>query len=97
MWDGDKPFEKLVYFLEDGRVHVLKWQELMQKSHKELEYVLYLLKVKDNVSQSWAERLKKQVDHRGKLEKVKPEERYVPKYIDHDGNEQKMIINSAFI
>jgi hemerythrin superfamily protein len=42
MHDGDKPKEKMLYFLKDGTVHKLTEQDLLLKNWKELEYVNYL-------------------------------------------------------
>ena len=51
--DGNTDKEKMIYFLEDGLNYKLNEIELMQKSWKELEHVLFLFKEKNSVCSRW--------------------------------------------
>lgn len=57
-FDNSKPKEKFVYFLEDGRTFNLSNVDLLNKSCKELEYVIYLLEEKNEVTKNWVKSIK---------------------------------------
>ncbi|KAK1371387.1 hypothetical protein POM88_037479 [Heracleum sosnowskyi] len=52
--DGAEKKEKLIYFMKDGSVKRMSIQELLVKSTKELKYVHYLLKGKNEVCKEWS-------------------------------------------
>ncbi|KAK1393726.1 hypothetical protein POM88_012782 [Heracleum sosnowskyi] len=53
--DGTEKKEKLLYFMKDGSVKVTSIQELLVKTTKELKYVHYLLKWKNEVCKEWSD------------------------------------------
>jgi hypothetical protein len=85
----------LLYFMNDGRVYKVGESDVHLKSWEELEYVLYLLKVKDrhthNVAQILREKmLRSKAMLGGGVSSV-----YIPKYRDHAGKLVEMKRNSA--
>lgn len=52
-FDGAEESEKLLYFLEDGQVFKVGDTDHIQKNWKELEYVMFLLKGNDVVTEKW--------------------------------------------
>ncbi|KAK1359921.1 hypothetical protein POM88_044395 [Heracleum sosnowskyi] len=53
--DGTEKKEKLLYFMKDGSVKILSIQDLLVKTTKELKYVHYLLKWKNEVCKVWSD------------------------------------------
>lgn len=70
--------EKMLYFLEDGRVLEFEETELRMKDYKELEHVNYLLSQKNEVTRRWALSIKKHIDDRRKFIRVKTDKPYEP-------------------
>ncbi|KAL8115431.1 hypothetical protein AgCh_022066 [Apium graveolens] len=56
-FNGVAPKEKLLYFLEDGRVMKLSEEDLAHNSSKELKYVLYLINGEDDTTTKWVKTL----------------------------------------
>ncbi|KAK1390006.1 hypothetical protein POM88_018184 [Heracleum sosnowskyi] len=53
--DGSEKKEKLLYFMRDGSVKILSIQDLLVKTTKELKYVHYLLRWKNEVCKVWSD------------------------------------------
>ncbi|KAK1396951.1 hypothetical protein POM88_006814 [Heracleum sosnowskyi] len=53
--DGSEKKEKLLYFMKDGSVKILSIQDLLVKTTKELKYVHYLVKWKNEVCKVWSD------------------------------------------
>ncbi|KAK1352207.1 hypothetical protein POM88_053471 [Heracleum sosnowskyi] len=53
--DGFEKKEKLLYFMKDGSVKILSIQDLLMKTTKELKYVHYLLRWKNQVCKVWSD------------------------------------------
>lgn len=60
LFDEDGTKQKLIYFLEDGKVFKLSETDVLLKTWKELEYVLYLL-VKNKATRKWSKYIKKTI------------------------------------
>ena len=84
MHDGTEPKVKMLYFLKNGKVLMLTEHELLLKNWRELEHVLYLLKLKDEECKRWAKRMKMIIRDQKKVLGIKKEE-FTPKYIDYCG------------
>ena len=78
--DGNADKEKMIYFLEDGLNYKINEIELMQKSWKELEHVLFLFKEKNAVCSRWKKRIEATAALQKKCIQVSTE--YKPKYLD---------------
>ena len=78
--DGNADKEKMIYFLEDGLNYKLNKIELMQKSWKELEHVLFMFKVKNDVCSWWKKRMEATAAFQKRCIQVNAE--YKPKYLD---------------
>ena len=89
MHDGTDPKVKMLYFLREGKVFILSEQELALKHWKELEHVLYLLNPKDRECKRWAESIKRNIQEKKKVLRLRNEE-FSPKYINYAGKETEM-------
>ena len=69
--DGTDPKVKMLYFLKKGKVFTLSEQELSLKHWKELEHVLYLLNPKDRECKRWAESIKRNIQEKKKVLRVR--------------------------
>ena len=78
--DGNADKEKMIYFLEDGLNYKINELELMQKSWKELEHVLFMFKEKNVVCSRWKERMEATAALQKRCIQVNAE--YKPKYLD---------------
>ena len=78
--DGNADKEKMIYFLEDGLNYKINEIELMQKSWKELEHVLFLFKEKNVFCSRWKKRIEATAALQKKCIQVSTE--YKPKYLD---------------
>ena len=78
--DGNADKEKMIYFLEDGLNYKLNEIELMQKSWKELEHVLFMFKEKNAVCSRWKKRMEATAAFQKRCIQVNAE--YKPKYLD---------------
>ena len=78
--DGNADKEKMIYFLEDGLNYKLNEIELMQKSWKELEHVLFMFKEKNAVCSRWKKRMEATAALQKRCIQVNAE--YKPKYLD---------------
>ena len=79
MHDGREPKEKMLYFMEDGRVLKVNEVDLMLRSGKELEYVLFMFKVRNAACARWEKKMKDVVTLQKMGLMAKAE--YMPKYI----------------
>ncbi|KAK1365854.1 hypothetical protein POM88_041415 [Heracleum sosnowskyi] len=85
----------LLYFMNDGRVYRIAESDIDLKSYQELEYVLYLLKVKNRNTHNAATFIRQKMQRSkvmlgGGVSKV-----YIPKYRNAYGNVIEMKRNSA--
>ncbi|KAK1396131.1 hypothetical protein POM88_005994 [Heracleum sosnowskyi] len=85
----------LLYFMNDGRVYRVAESDIDLKSYQELEYVLYLLKVKNRNTHNAATFIRQKMQRSkvmlgGGISKV-----YIPKYRDAYGNVIEMKRNST--
>lgn len=72
-------------------------EELLIKSTKELKYVHYLLKVKNQVTKEWSEMILATIRRRFQDGGNKYDGNYRPLYINLKGDEVEMHKNEAFI
>ena len=93
MHDGREPRQKMLYFMEDGRVLKINEEDLMVRTRRELEHVLFLFKVEDAASERWEKKIKDAI----KFAKTgfMIEKEWKPKYIGFGGKEYNMERNSA--
>ena len=93
MYDGKEPREKMMYFMEDGRVLKVNEGDLMIRTRKELEHVLYLFNIKNAACEKWERGIRHsiQVAKTGLM----TEKEWSPKYIGHTGKEVEMKRNTA--
>ena len=87
----------LLYFMTDGRVYHIRENAIPLKYFKELEHVLFLLQVKDRITESAANYLKTQIQRQKKFYSIKSDNTYLPKYRDQKGDIVEMKPNSAKI
>ncbi|KAK1365076.1 hypothetical protein POM88_040637 [Heracleum sosnowskyi] len=86
----------LLYFMSDGRVYRIGESDVNLKSWEELEYVLYLLKVKNRHTHNVAQILReKMLRSKVMLGGGEVSNAYIPKYRDHTGKLVEMKRNSA--
>ncbi|KAK1355749.1 hypothetical protein POM88_049005 [Heracleum sosnowskyi] len=85
----------LLYFMADGRVYRIGENDIHLKMAEELEYVLYLLKVRNQRTQNAAEVLRVRMMRAKVLSSTKITSAYIPKYKDAHGNLVEMRRNSA--
>ena len=83
--DGRLDKEKIIYFLEDGQNYKINEIELMQKSWKELEHVMFMLNEKNYVCKRWRRRMKDATAFQKKCIQVNKE--FKPKYLNINGVE----------
>ena len=86
--DGRTDKEKIIYFLEDGQNYKINEVELMQKSWKELEHVMFMLNEKNSVCKRWRRRIEATAAFQKKCIQVNKE--FKPKYLNADGVEIEM-------
>ncbi|KAL6498282.1 hypothetical protein OROGR_028679 [Orobanche gracilis] len=96
MHDGPKPKQKMLYFLEYGKVYKITEHDLLVKSWKEREYVLFLLKEENVVFKRWRARIKASIAEQKRNLKIKQDE-CKPKYLNDKGEEVEMKKNFATI
>ncbi|KAK1360837.1 hypothetical protein POM88_045311 [Heracleum sosnowskyi] len=86
----------LLYFMSDGSVYRVGESDINLKSWEELEYVLYLLKVKNRHTHNVAQILReKMLRSKVMLGGGEVSNAYIPKYRDHAGKLVEMKRNSA--
>ncbi|KAK1396936.1 hypothetical protein POM88_006799 [Heracleum sosnowskyi] len=85
----------LLYFMSDGRVYKVGESDVNLKSWEELEYVLYLLKVKNRYTHDVAQVLREKMLRSKAMLGGGVSSVYIPKYRDHTGNLVEMKKNSA--
>ena len=86
--DGRLDKEKIIYFLEDGQNYKINEIELMQKSWKELEHVMFMLNEKNSVCKRWRRRIEATAAFQKKCIQVNKE--FKPKYLNTNGVEIEM-------
>ena len=87
--------EFMLYFMADGRVYRVGEADIHLKLWEELEYVLYLLKVKNRSTHNAAQVLRERMMKFKVLCGAKISSAYIPKYRDYHGNLVEMKRNSA--
>ncbi|KAK1351429.1 hypothetical protein POM88_054359 [Heracleum sosnowskyi] len=87
--DGIEKKEKLLYFMKDGSVKILSIQDLLVKTTKELKYVHYLLKWKNEVCKVWSDMILATIRRRF-LEGKNFNGNYIPMYINLRGQDVEM-------
>ncbi|KAK1380647.1 hypothetical protein POM88_027391 [Heracleum sosnowskyi] len=85
----------LVYFKADGRVYRVGEADIGLKMKEELEYVLYLLKIKNQRTHQADEVLRSRMMKTRALCGLKSAGSYIPKYRDYNGKLVEMQRNSA--
>ncbi|KAK1358671.1 hypothetical protein POM88_043145 [Heracleum sosnowskyi] len=85
----------LLYFMSDGRVYKVGESDVNLKSWEELEYVLYLLKVKNRHTHDVAQVLREKMLRSKAMLGGGVSSIYIPKYRDHAGKLVEMKRNSA--
>ena len=93
----DKAIKKefLLYFMADGRVYRISEEDTHLKLWEELEYVLYLLKVKNRSTYDASRVLKDRMLKAKALSGIRTSSTYVPKYRSANGDLVQMKRNSA--
>ncbi|KAK1378063.1 hypothetical protein POM88_024807 [Heracleum sosnowskyi] len=87
--------EFLLYFMNDGRVYKVAESDVNLKSYQELEYVLYLLKVKNRNTHNAASVIREKMLRSKMMLGGGVSSAYIPKYRDAHGNLVEMRRNSA--
>ncbi|KAK1365404.1 hypothetical protein POM88_040965 [Heracleum sosnowskyi] len=87
--------EFLLYFMADGRVYRVGEADIHLKLWEELEYVLYLLRVKNQSTHNAAQVLRERMMKSKVLCGARISSAYVPKYRDAHGKLVEMKRNSA--
>ncbi|KAK1397655.1 hypothetical protein POM88_007518 [Heracleum sosnowskyi] len=85
----------LLYFMSDGRVYKVGESDVNLKSWEELEYVLYLLKVKNRYTHDVAQVLREKMLRSKAMLGGGVSSVYIPKYRDHTGKLVEMKRNRA--
>ncbi|KAK1361759.1 hypothetical protein POM88_046233 [Heracleum sosnowskyi] len=85
----------LLYFKADGRVYRVGEADIGLKMKEELEYVLYILKVKNQRTHQASEVLRSRMVKARALCGLKTAGAYIPKYRDYNGKLVEMQRNSA--
>ncbi|KAK1394729.1 hypothetical protein POM88_013785 [Heracleum sosnowskyi] len=85
----------LLYFKADGRVYRVGEADIGLKMKEELEYVLYILKVKNQRTHQASEVLRSRMVKGRALCGLKTVGAYIPKYRDYNGKLVEMQRNSA--
>ena len=85
----------LLYFMKDGRVYKIREEDVALKIWEELEYVLYLLKIKNQYTFDVARVIRSTMLKQKAMAENKSTASYVPKYRAHDGRLVEMKRNSA--
>ena len=85
----------LLYFMKDGRVYKVRDEDIVLKIWEELEYVLYLLKIKNQYTFDAARVIRSTMLKQKAMDGNKSTASYVPKYRAHDGRLVEMKRNSA--
>ena len=85
----------LLYFKADGRVYRVGEADIGLKMKEELEYVLYILKIKNQRTHQAAEVLRSRMMKARILCGLKSATSYIPKYRDYNGKLVEMQRNSA--
>ncbi|KAK1393574.1 hypothetical protein POM88_012630 [Heracleum sosnowskyi] len=85
----------LLYFKSDGRVYRVSEDDIGLKMKEELEYVLYLLKVKNQRTHQAAEVLRSRMMKARILSGLKSAGSYIPRFRDYNGKLVEMQRNSA--
>ncbi|KAK1378500.1 hypothetical protein POM88_025244 [Heracleum sosnowskyi] len=87
--DGSEKKEKLLYFMRDGSVKILSIQDLLVKTTKELKYVHYLLRWKNEVCKVWSDMIlstiKRRLDGNRNFNGD-----YTPMYLNQRGQDVEM-------
>ncbi|KAK1377273.1 hypothetical protein POM88_033466 [Heracleum sosnowskyi] len=87
--DGSEKKEKLMYFMRDGSVKILSIQDLLVKTTKELKYVHYLLRWKNEVCKVWSDMIL--VTIRRRLDGNRNfNGNYTPMYLNQRGQDVEM-------
>jgi hypothetical protein len=94
-WSGSEGQEKIIYFMVDGSTKIISVQELLVKPTKELQYVLYLLKVKNRVTKEWSDMILSTIRKRFIDGTQLYDGNYTPLYIHLNGKEVEMKKKSA--
>ena len=92
-FDGKEPKEKMLYFLEDGKVLILSEEELLVRHKRELLHVLHLFRVKDDICAKWQKKIKTAVNRLKGSMWVNESEN--PRYYSFAGKEVEMLKNTA--
>ncbi|KAK1362942.1 hypothetical protein POM88_038503 [Heracleum sosnowskyi] len=87
--DGFEKKEKLLYFMKDGSVKILSIQDLLVKTTKELKYVHYLLKWKNEVCKVCSDMILSTIRRRF-LEGRNFNGNYTPMYLNLRGQDVEM-------
>ena len=93
--DGPEDKEKIVIFLESGRVYRISEADLLIKSLKELEHIHYMLEIKNEASRRWSDRMKRTIQEKRRFYGISSEAEYVPRITQEDGSEINMKKNSS--
>lgn len=93
-WKGEEKYE-LLYFLTDGKVHRVKEQNLYLKLDEELEYVLYIFRIRNQATFRYTNLIRDILDNRKLVVGRKSVGPYVPRYLNHEGKEIEMKKNSS--
>lgn len=96
MFDGDGTIQKLVYFPEDEKVFKLSEIDVLLKTWKVLEDVLYILKVNNKATRKWSEYINKTIFDKKRGIKLKSDGAYIPNYVLDNDIETELILNSYF-
>ena len=58
MHDEREPKQKMLYFMEDGRVLKINEEDLMIRTRRELEHVLFLFRIENAACRRWEKKIK---------------------------------------
>ena len=88
LFDGKEPKQKMLYFMKDGRVLKVSEEDLLIRTRKELEHVLYLLNIENAACEKWERRIRQSIQFA--KTGLMTEKEWSPKYISHTGEEVDM-------
>ncbi|KAK1388151.1 hypothetical protein POM88_016329 [Heracleum sosnowskyi] len=92
--DGSEKKEKLLYFMRDSSVKILSIQDLLVKTTKELKYVHYLLRWKNEVCKVWSDMILSTI--RRRLDgNINFNGDYTPMYLNQRGQDVEMQSGTA--
>lgn len=95
--DGDGDKEKMAIFLNNDIVYRIADTDLWMKSLRELEYIHYMMQVKNEATQRWSNLILKTIKDKRRFHGIKSDEEFTPNFVQDDGTEVNMQRNNSTI